>query len=498
MGDGVDNNISIEIKNNVALGFDNLREKIGLDGADYEAALSDAIKLIEERKIEIVRISFVDVHGILRSRPIEARHFAQVAKNGMPTTSAAISMDTANNIALPIFSADGGVGREDMGGGGDMYILPDVRTLRQLPWQPDSAMVLGDIYLRSGQRCPFDSRYMMQRACDSLHAMGFSFMGGVEVECTILRVVDPELSMEASGMPARPPRVAPIQHAYQYFSGDVVDGAADLIKALRDAIKGLGLPLRMIEPEWGPGQIEITLDPLLDMDAADAVVFLKTAVKQVAKRHGMIASFMATPGLPNAFSSGWHLHQSLVERSTGGNAFMSKEDVISDIGRYFVGGLLDHFAAGAAFSNPTINGYKRLNASALAPKYATWSHHNKGAMVRLIGGVNDKTTHLENRVGEPAANPYLYMASQIMAGVDGIRSKSDPGPFALSPQDLNDKPVMPMDLIHAVEALKNSDLYKSEFGNDFVDYYYSISMYSIKRFLSYVTDWEHNEYFERF
>lgn len=379
-----------------------------------------------------------------------------------------------------------------------MYVLPDLKTFRVLPWDPGSAMVLSDIYLRSGLRCPFDSRYLMQEACRNLNDLGFSFMGGVELECTILKILDPQLTMEACTLPAAPPRVAPPQHAYQYFGGDMVDGVSDLIADLRTALIGIGLPLRMIEPEWGPGQIEITLDPLLDTDAADAVIFLKAAVKQVAKRKGWLASFMATPGLPNAFSTGWHLHQSLVDRKTGINAFLSEETLISDVGRRFVGGLIEHFAAGAAFSNPTINGYKRLNASPLSPKFATWSHNNKGAMIRLIGGTGDQSTHLENRVGEPAANAYLYMASQIVAGIDGLERAVDPGDPVADPIVLSDKAVMPIDLIHAIEALEQSSMYQTKFGEEFCQYYVLIARYAINRFLSAVTDWEHREYFERF
>ncbi len=494
----MDVNQPTDINKNIALGSHKLRASLGLDGPDFQDDLQRSLTLIEGAGIKVVRVSFVDVHGILRSRPIEARHFRQVAMNGMPTTSAILSMDTANNIALPIFSADGGLGRADMGGGGDMYVLPDLKTFRAVPWEPGTAMVLSDIYLRSGLRCPFDSRYVMQQACRSLNDIGYSFMGGVELECTILKIVDPVLTMEACRLPAEPPRVAPPQHAYQYFGGDMVDGVADLIGALRDALIGLNLPLRMIEPEWGPGQIEITFDPLIDTEAADAVVFLKAAVKQVAKRRGMLATFMATPGLPNAFSTGWHLHQSLVDRATGINAFYSQDALIADVGRHFVGGLINHFAAGAAFSNPTINGYKRLNASPLSPKYATWSHNNKGAMIRLIGGKGDQSTHLENRVGEPAANPYLYMASQIVAGLDGIALRSDPGDPVTDPVALSDKPTMPMDLIHAVEALASSKMYRASFGAEFCDYYVRIASHAIQRFVSSVTDWEHREYFERF
>lgn len=481
-----------------ALGSNNLIGRLGLDTPEWHERLKKIEAQIAELGIKAVRVSFADVHGIVRARPIEARHFAQVARNGMPTTTAIMAMDSANNIVLPIFEADAGIGRLDMGGGGDMYVLPDLSTFRVLPWAKDSAMVLSDIYLRSNERCPFDPRYVMQRACQSLAREGLTFIGGIELECTILKLDNPNRGMESSGMPAQPPSVTAPQHGYQYFSSDVTDGAETLINALRDALIGLELPLRMIEPEWGPGQIEITLDPLSGIDSADAMMFVRTAVKQVSARLGMAATFMATPGLPNAFSSGWHLHESLAHIDAGANAFTDPAQLISPLGRHFVGGLIEHFAPGAAFSNPTINGYKRLNASPLSPKFATWSYNNKGAMVRLIGGPGDRGTHLENRVGEPAANPYLYMASQIAAGQDGIRKSTDPGDPVTDPRALSDKPVMPIDLIHAIEALEKSTLYRDVFGSDFVDYYVRISRGAIQRFLSTVTEWEHREYFERF
>ncbi len=480
------------------LGMANLIGRLGLETEAWAEQLENVRALIAQKEIEVVRVAFCDVHGIVRARPIEARHFAKVARNGMPTGVAVLAMDSSSAICLPVFNPDGGFGRTDMGGCADMYLLPDLSTFRVLPWAPGTAMVLGDLYLSSGERCPFDSRYVMQRACAALAERDLSFVGGIELECTLFRIEDPKLGFESCGMPAEPPRVSALQHGYQYFSADVLDGADPFISTLRKALIGLGLPLRVIEPEWGPSQIEVTLDPLVGIEAADAMLFLRTAIKQIARRNGLLASFMATPGLPNAFSTGWHLHQSLGRISDGRNAFTDPSGLISPLGRQFVGGLIEHFAAGAAFSNPTINGYKRLNASPLSPKYATWSYDNKGAMLRLIGGPGDPGTHLENRVGEPCANPYLYMASQIFAGLDGIRKATDPGDPVSDPRAIAGAPAMPIDLIHAVEALEASALYRDTFGADFVGYYLNIARSAIGRFLSAVTDWEQREYFERF
>jgi len=171
---------------------------------------------------------------------------------------------------------------------------------------------------------------------------------------------------------------------------------------------------------------------------------------------------------------------------------------MSDTGMHFVGGLLEHARATTAFSNPTINGYKRLNANPLAPNRVVWSYDNKGAMCRLVGGMGDPATHIENRSGEPAANPYLYMGSQIVAGLDGMANKIDPGSPLPDPYAQTQRPRMPSSLNEAVDALNASTMFREVLGNEFIDHYVSVRRHEIGRFQSYVTDWEHREYFEAF
>ncbi len=171
---------------------------------------------------------------------------------------------------------------------------------------------------------------------------------------------------------------------------------------------------------------------------------------------------------------------------------------MSDTGRHFIGGILKNVRAGTTFSNPTINGYKRLNANPLTPKRAVWSIDNRAAMCRVIGGVGEKSTHMENRSGEPSANPYLYMASQIFAGLDGLKNKIDPGPPLDDPYGQTDQPPMPVSLMEAVASLNDSDVFREAMGSEFVDYYVGMKQHEIQRFLASVTDWEHLEYFENF
>ena len=191
-----------------------------------------------------------------------------------------------------------------------------------------------------------------------------------------------------------------------------------MVQLLRDGLAALDLPLRTFEIEFGPSQLEFTLAPRTGIAAADAMLLLRSAVKQIARRHGYHATFMCRPKLPNVMSSGWHLHQSLTRN--GLNAFTSDKEDLSETGKQYLAGLLAHARAATAFATPTINGYKRYRPYSLAPDRVIWGKENRGALLRVVGGPRDPDTRIENRIGEPAANPYLYFASQIYCGLDGL------------------------------------------------------------------------------
>jgi glutamine synthetase len=471
-----------------SLGRPNFLALTGQDSPERQEILARVLAKIEEEKLEVVRIAFIDTHGLVRTKPIEARLLSQAVRNGVPFSTAFFAMDSANIIFQNVFAGDGGFGRDTMGGAGDMLAMPDLSTFRVLPWAHKCGWVVSDVYLSSGERCPFDPRLVMQTACDQLAQQGLIYIGGIEIECHILKVIDPRNGFPDCTQPATPPGVEALRHGYQYLSDNIVDELEPVITAIRHALIGVGLPLRTVEAEWGPSQIEITLDPLENVAAADAMIALRAAVKQVCRRMGLLASFMTKPALPNAFSIGWHLHESLAHRATGKNAFAEDGALMSKTGMHFVGGLLEHAWASTAFSNPTINGYKRLNTSPLAPKRVVWSHDNKGAMCRLVGGRGDSGTHIENRSGEPVANPYLYMASQIVAGLNGMANKIDPGSPLADPHAQTQMPPMPSSLNQAVDALAASAMFREALGNEFIDHYLSVRRREIERFQSYVTD----------
>jgi glutamine synthetase len=208
-------------------------------------------------------------------------------------------------------------------------------------------------------------------------------------------------------------------------------------------------------------------------------------------REGYLASFMCRPSFPHAVSSGWHLHHS-IEDEAGRNIFPAPEG-LSELALNWLGGLLRHAPAAAVFSTPTINGYKRYRPNSMAPDHVVWAYDNRAAMVRVVGHGGDPATHFENRAGEPGANPYLYMASQIACGLDGIDTNSDPGPAADTPYKTGAK-ALPRTLIDALAALRENVCLREAFGDAFIDYFIRLKEFEIGRFLAEVTDWEQREY----
>ena len=467
---------------------------------DREAEAAERVaKRIEEERIEVVRLSFGDQHGILRGKSVTAQAFPIAMRNGYTITTTLLAKDTSHRTVYPVFTAGGGFGMAEMSGAGDLVLVPDPATFRVLPWAPGTGWVLCDIYFPNGKPVPFSTRRIYRAALDDLARKGYDYVAGLEVEFYILKLEDPKLRPEQAGQPPEPPDVSLVAHGFQYLTENRLDELDPILQILRRNVTEVGLPLRSIEMEFGPGQCELTFDPGVGLEPADNMLLFRSLVKQVCRRHGYHATFMCRPGLPNTFSSGWHLHQSLRDRSTGQNAFTPSHEaqVLSPIGRYFVGGLLAHARAASVFTTPTINGYKRYKPYTLAPDRVTWGLDNKAAMIRVLGGPNEPGTRVENRAGEPAANPYLYMASQIIAGMEGVEKKHDPGDPTDEPYAARATP-LPRSLMEALAALREDALFREKLGDTFVDYIITLKEAEITRFLSEVTDWEQREYFEVF
>jgi glutamine synthetase len=349
---------------------------------------------IKDLGLRQVRISWGDQHGILRGKTLEVPHFLSVLKNGKDFQTATLIFDTTNNPVVAPFGASA-LGDPRMTGLPDAILVPDPTTFKILPWLDGTGWILSDLYYRSGERVPFDTRGVLQTQIDRLAEDGYQFVAGIEMEFYLTRLEDPKLSFEDSGYPPSPPTVSAVSHGFQYLTenrGDEIDG---ILRVLRDNVVALGLPLATVEDEWGPGQVEFTFEPMIGVAAADAAILVRSAIKQISRRHGYHATFMARPALANAFSSGWHLHQSL-SSSDSPNAFAgSGDELLSETGVHFMGGLLEHALACSVLTTPTINGYKRFRPDSFAPDRVAWAEENRGALIRVAGARGDSSTHLD-------------------------------------------------------------------------------------------------------
>lgn len=456
-------------------------------------------RIAEEQGLDTIRFSFPDQHGILRGKTLVADEALRILENGCTITTTMLAKDTSHRTVFPVFTAGGGFGMAEMQGAADVLMIPDPTTFRVLPWAPTTGWVLCDVHFADGRPVPFATRGLYKSVLSKLSARGYDFKAGLEVEFHVFKVNDPKMQPAHAGQPGEPPDVSLLSHGYQYLTEQRYDQMEPVLELIRRDVVALGLPLRSIEVEFGPSQCEFTFAPAIGLDPADTMVLFRSAVKQICHRHGYHATFMCRPRIPNVVSSGWHLHQSLVSKADGRNAFMSDSDgeFLSDFGKGYLGGLLDHARAATVFTTPTINGYKRYRSYSLAPDRAIWGRDNRGVMIRVLGGPKDPATRFENRVGEPAANPYLYMSSQILSGLDGVDRAIDPGPSADTPYETKAS-LLPKSLREAVFALHDDPFFRNAMGAELVDYYVHIKNAEIERFQAEVTEWEQREYFEMF
>lgn len=462
--------------------------------------------------LEAIRLSWSDQHGILRGKSYSADAFVGALRGGAEITMAPFFFDTANAIVFNPFSVGGGFDIPELSGSPNVIMLPDPATFRVLPWAQETGWVLCDLYMRDGSPFPFAPRHVLRGALEQLGAAGYDFVAGIEMEWYITRLLDDNLTsgdLGGPGSPGMPPDVAPLARGYSYLQEGHLDEIDIALRPIRKNLLDLGLPLRSLEDEWAPSQVETTFDVLGGMAAADAVVLFRNAVKQTCRRNGYLATFMCTPGVPGFYASGWHLHSSITDRSTGRNALVPGEgEPLSEIGRHYVGGTLEHALAASVFTTPTVNGYRRRRPFSLAPDKITWGFDNRAAMIRVISSPGDETSHIENRVGEPAANPYLYLAAQVFSGLDGVTNKTDPGPISDDPY-ATDRPTLPTTLAEALTVLESDAFFRRALGDRFVDYIVTMKRSETTRYAAHlderpdadpaaVTEWEHREYFELF
>jgi glutamine synthetase len=496
-------------------GMSSFAQRCGIHDAAREQALRRTSKLIDATGLELVRFAWCDLHGVTRGKTLVASAAANAMHEGVGMVSSLLLKDTSDLTAFKIFEPGGVDALPGFEFASNLLLLADPASFRQLPWTPATGWVLGQPWFQDAQPVELDTRRVLQRALARLAGAGFAMKCGLEVEFHIYRIENTQAQLDplragGPGSPGGPPAVSMIHPGYNLLTEAWYDMAEEPMRIVQHTAQALGLPLLSLEVEFGPSQVEAVFEATDAMTAADNMVLFRNAVKQALRRAGYHATFMCRPPFPNIMSSGWHLHQSLLDAGNGASAFCREapapgstpadaNHTLSDIGAHYLAGLLEHACGMAAFCTPTANGYGRFRPNALAPQSVLWGRDNRGAMLRVIGQCGDGATRIENRIGESAANPYLYLASQIHAGLDGIERKLQPpratgAPYAAGNQKL------PTSLGEALDALRADGVLSAAFGAPFIDYLVRIKEAERARFdqAEDKDEFQRREYFSRF
>ncbi|HSH91980.1 MAG TPA: glutamine synthetase family protein [Ramlibacter sp.] len=487
-------------------------ERCGIHDVQREQSLTRTVRLIEATGLELVRFAWCDVHGVTRGKTLVASQAGRAMRDGIGMVSTLMLKDTSDRTAFKVFEPGGTAGLPGFEFANNLLLFADPSSFRQLPWTPATGWVQCQPWFHDGQPVELDSRRVLQHALKHLAEAGFAMRCGLEVEFHIYRIKDSEaqLDPQQASWPGAPPAVTMIHPGYNLLNEAWYDMAEEPLRIVQHTAQALGLPLTSLEIELGPSQVEAVFDVTDAMTAADNMVLFRNGVKQALRRAGYHATFMCRPPFPNIMSSGWHLHQSLVEVQGGRNAFMREapaagttpkdaSHTLSAIGEQYLAGLLDHARAMTVFCTPTANGFGRFRPNALAPQSILWGRDNRGAMLRVIGECGDTATRIENRIGEPAANPYLYFASQVYAGLDGI-GRGLKAPAATDAPYAADGPLLPTSLGEALEALKADPVMTAGFGDSFTTYFSRIKQSELQRWdqADDKDEFQRREYFSRF
>ena len=437
---------------------------------------------LEQKGVRYALASFVDLHGMAKAKAVPLPHLGQMARGSELFTGAALD-------GVPQEVSDD-----------EVAAVPDATSLTILPWQKEVAWFASDLHLRGE---PFEacSRNVLHRVRAEAAAMGYRFNLGIETEFFVLK-------RNGAG------------ELVPYSERDTLDKPAYDVRGLLDnlpwldelvqAMNGLGWGVYSFDHEDGPGQFETDFDYAEVLTMADRLTFFKLMAKEIAHRHGLIATFMPKP-FGDRTGSGAHYNMSLADLASGENLFVDpagKPAAVSRLAEHFIAGILRHAAAICAVIAPTVNSYKRLVAQGSmsgftwAPVFVCYGNNNRTNMLRIPspGG------RVECRAADISCNPYLGGAMILAAGLEGIREQLDPGDpnlvnaYTLTPEQLAERGItmLPRTLGEAIDAFAADPLSRRVFGDALFD---SFVAYKREEWQSYhctVSDWEMKRYLEFF
>lgn len=437
-------------------------------------------------EIDTVLAVQVDMQGRLMGKRFQAAFFIESAWEETHSCNYLLATD------LEMSTIDGYKSTSWESGYGDYVMKPDMATLRLIPWLEGTAMVICDVLdHHTHEEIPHSPRAILKKQIAKAQLLGLQPMMATELEFFLFQ--ESYEAAKAQNYQNLTPASA-YNEDYHIFQTSKEE---DVIRAMRNGLYGAGIPVECSKGEACSGQEEINVRYSDALDTADNHVITKNGCKEIAWSKGKSVSFLAKWKTEAAGSSS-HIHQSLW--SLDGDALFHDPDGeygMSETMRQYVAGLLTYAGDVTCFLAPYINSYKRFAAGTFAPTKAIWSLDNRTAGYRLCGQ-DSKAIRIECRVGGSDLNPYLAMAAQLAAGLEGIRQK-----MTLEPEFKGDAygaekvREIPNTLRAATEALDKSDMLRNAFGNDVIDHYVHAARFEQAEYDRVVTDWEVNRGFER-
>lgn len=436
----------------------------------------EIIRRVKEEEIRFIRLQFTDIFGQLKNVAITA---SQIEK----------ALD--GKCMFDGSSIEGFVRIEES----DQVLKPDYDSFVVFPWEPQNgkvARLICDIY--TPEQVPFegDPRYVLRHALQEAADLGYTFNVGPECEFFLFLT-------DEKGEPTLQPH-----DQGGYFDLGPIDHGESARREMCLALEEMGFEIEASHHEVAMGQHEIDFKYANALTAADNIVTFKLAVKTLARKNGLHATFMPKP-LFGIAGSGMHVNMSLFQGKE--NVFENAEDPLglSETAYHFIAGVLKHSKAITAVTNPLINSYKRLVPGYEAPCYVAWSARNRSPLIRVPSS-RGKSTRVELRSPDPSANPYLALALCLTAGMDGIRNKLTPPPQVTgniyemnrSERDAFGIGYLPETLIEAVRELEADELMMRALGPHVADRYIEAKKREWDEYRTHVSNWEQGKYLKAF
>ncbi len=442
--------------------------------------IDDVLQRLSEQGIRRIKLGVTDIDGILRGKYISLDKFA-ASHDGMGFCDVIFGWDIGDALY------DNGKYTGWHTGYPDAQARVNYSTFRTIPWEPGTALFLVDLFKKNGEPLSISPRQLFQHTLNRAEDAGYRIKFAAEYEFWLFRET-PHSLREKNFRNLTP--LSPGMFGYSVLRASQ---NAPMVLDLIDQLASFNVPLEGFHTETGPGVYEASICVDEGISAADKAALFKTAVKEIAGRHGAIPTFMAKWNAELPGSSG-HLHQSLCSAKDGTNLFFENGGP-STLMKHYIAGLVAFLPELMPMIAPTVNSYKRTVPGTWAPVNSTWGDDNRTTAVRSISG-SPKSTRIELRLSAADMNPYLAMAASLAAGLEGVERKLAPPAPIVNAYTTQGSAPLPRDLAEAALRFRNSDVARKWFGEEFVDHFAGTRDWEIRQYQRAVTDWELHRYFE--